>query len=42
MHFRLDINYTLTVLPEKSQFHQVASVELLLDVGELLTFVSYF
>lgn len=42
MHFRLDINYTLMVLPEKRQFHQVVSAELQLDVGELLAFVSHF
>lgn len=42
MHFRLGINYTLMVLPEKKQFHQVASAELLLNVGESLAFVSHF
>lgn len=38
MRYRLDINYTLMVLPEKSPFHQVESAELLLDVGEWLAF----
>lgn len=40
MRYRLDINYTLTVLSEKKPFHHVASVELLMDVGESLVFVS--
>lgn len=40
MRYRLDLDYTLMVLPEKSPFHKVVSVELLLDVGESLAFVS--
>lgn len=40
MRYRLDLNYTLMVLPEKSPFHKVVSVELLMDVGESLAFVS--
>lgn len=40
MSYRLDINYTLMILPEKSPFHKVASAELLMDVCESLTFVS--
>lgn len=34
MHFRLNINYTLVVMPERRPFYQVGSVELLMDVGE--------
>lgn len=40
MHFRLNINYTLVVMPERRPFYQVASVELLMDVGESLFFCT--
>lgn len=36
MHFKLNINYTLMVLPEKRQFHWAVLAELHLAVGELL------
>lgn len=39
MRYNLDVNYTLTVLPEETQFHHLASVELLMDVCESL-FIS--
>ncbi|XP_075906731.1 uncharacterized protein LOC142904490 [Nelusetta ayraudi] len=32
MRYRLDLNYTLMVLPARSPFHKVVSVELLMDV----------
>lgn len=41
MRYRLDLNYTLMVLPARSPFHKVVSVELLMDVGESLAFVSF-
>ncbi len=40
MQHRLDINYTMTVVPENEPFYHLASVMALTDVCKSLTFFS--